>query len=150
MNQHLLPVLCITGDNKQLNADPLKRRILLFPKNSFLFLISMIFLMLSYGVKAQETLVGITSNGGAQGKGTVFSIKTNATLFTIIKALPDWGRTPFGDLLKGDDGNFYGTTSVGGTFNYGTIFKATPAGVVTVLHQFDYAPDGANPVGELI
>ena len=117
-----------------------------FPFLNFLFLI-----MLSFGVRAQETLVGLTSNGGVQGRGTAFTIKTNATAFTIVKALPDWGKTSWGDLLNNSsDGNFYGMTSVGGTFNYGTIFKATPAGVVTVLHHLDYATDGANPYGELI
>jgi uncharacterized repeat protein (TIGR03803 family) len=110
----------------------------------------LLLIMLATGLKGQETLMGLTSNGGTEGRGTVFTIKTNATAFSILKAFPDWGKTPWGDLLKGDDGNFYGMTNGGGTFNYGTIFRATPAGIVTVLRNLNYATDGANPYGELI
>jgi uncharacterized repeat protein (TIGR03803 family) len=40
-------------------------------------------------------------------------------------------------------------TFAGGTFNYGTIFKVTAAGAITILHHFNSGPDGANPYGEL-
>jgi uncharacterized repeat protein (TIGR03803 family) len=40
-------------------------------------------------------------------------------------------------LAQGRDGNLYGTMSLGGTYNYGTVFKATPDGTVTVLYTFD-------------
>lgn len=152
MNQDSLTRLCIVNckNDKALSAVIFVKHEINFPlKKHFLFL-NLFFIMIPFGVKAQETLSGLTSNGGVQGRGTVFTIKTNATAFTIVKALPDWGKNPWGDLLKGDDGNFYGMTSIGGTFTYGTIFKATPAGVVTVLHHLDYATDGANPYGELI
>lgn len=36
------------------------------------------------------------------------------------------GAQPTGDLIQGDDGNFYGTTVVGGDNDLGTIFKITP------------------------
>lgn len=107
------------------------------------------FLLPATFTKAQDVLAGLTSNGGTEGRGTAFSIKTNGTSFSIIKAFADWGKTPWGDLLNGNDGFYYGTTSVGGTFNSGTIFKATATGTVTVLRQLTYATDGANPYGEL-
>src|SRR5438477_2243090 len=142
MNKNLLTPLCMVNyeNDKTWNADSFIRyQTNLFLKKHFLFLNAWFLIMLSFGANAQETLVGLTSNGGLQGKGTVFSFKTNATAFTIIKAFPEWGKNPWGDLLKGADGNFYGMTSVGGTFNYGTIFKATPTGVITILHQLNYA-----------
>ena len=37
--------------------------------------------------KAQDILAGLTSNGGTEGRGTAFSIKTNGTNFSIIKAI---------------------------------------------------------------
>lgn len=43
-------------------------------------------------------------------------------------------------LAQGRDGNLYGTMFHGGTYNYGTVFKATPDGpvsTVTVLYTFD-------------
>ncbi len=45
---------------------------------------------------------------------------------------------------------FYGTTSVGGTSNYGVVFKLNAKGVETVLHNFAGGTDGATPEGELI
>jgi uncharacterized repeat protein (TIGR03803 family) len=40
-------------------------------------------------------------------------------------------------LAQGRDGNLYGTTSSGGKFNFGTVFKVTSAGVVTTLYDFN-------------
>jgi uncharacterized repeat protein (TIGR03803 family) len=39
-------------------------------------------------------------------------------------------------LVQGFDGNFYGTTTFGGANKKGTIFKMTPSGTLTVLHDF--------------
>jgi uncharacterized repeat protein (TIGR03803 family) len=50
---------------------------------------------------------------------------------------------------QGDDGNMYGTTVAGGGIATGSVFKLTPAGVVTVLHSFD-GIDGANPEAGLL
>ena len=60
------------------------------------------------------------------------------------------GAIPKSALLKGPDGNFYGTTSSGGA-GYGTVFKMTPEGVVTVRYAFTGGPaDGAYPAAALI
>lgn len=59
---------------------------------------------------------------------------------------PD-GSGPSG-LILARDGNFYGTTSSGGQFNQGTVFRITPGGVETVLYAFASGnADGANPTG---
>src|SRR3954465_3120727 len=106
-------------------------------KRTFHFLSLTFFLFITTSIaQAQDVLVGLTSNGGPEGKGTAFSIKTNGTSFSIVKGFPDWGKNPNGDLVQGADGSFYGMTSRGGAFNeYGTIFKISAAGVVTVLRQ---------------
>jgi uncharacterized repeat protein (TIGR03803 family) len=39
-------------------------------------------------------------------------------------------------LIQGTDGNFYGTTANGGTYNEGTVFQMTPVGRLTTLHSF--------------
>jgi uncharacterized repeat protein (TIGR03803 family) len=113
--------------------------------------VAAIVLLLSFSLKSnsQEVLAGLTSNGGPQGKGTLFNISTNGTGFAVINGFQDWGKNPNGGLVLGSDGNFYGMTNVGGTYGYGTIFKMTPAGAITVLHHFDYTKDGANPYGDL-
>jgi uncharacterized repeat protein (TIGR03803 family) len=56
-------------------------------------------------------------------------------------------------VIEGADGNFYGTTSTGGlsATGAGTVFKLTPAGVLTTLHAFgSQSPDGGYPVGGLV
>src|SRR5262249_6451195 len=47
------------------------------------------------------------------------------------------------------DGNFYGTTEFGGTIGGGTVFRVTPAGVLTSLISFDYNL-GHYPNGNLL
>jgi uncharacterized repeat protein (TIGR03803 family) len=57
-------------------------------------------------------------------------------------------------LIQSADGNFYGTTNLGGTGNKaaGTVFKLTPSGQLTTLYTFvadqsgNY-PNSANPGG---
>jgi uncharacterized repeat protein (TIGR03803 family) len=39
-------------------------------------------------------------------------------------------------LVEGSDGNFYGTTTEFGAGNSGTVFKMTPAGILTTLYSF--------------
>src|SRR5690242_14517070 len=120
-----------------------------FSNRKILFLV--VSALLTLFTNAQNVLVGLTSNGGPEGKGTAFSIKTNGTNFSVINGFVDWGKSPNGDLLLGNDGNFYGMTYTGGTYIYpGTIFKMTPAGAVTILRQLNSNPDGQYPYGELI
>ena len=52
--------------------------------------------------------------------------------------------TPVG-LVRGSDGNFYGTTSSGGANGDGTVFQITPAGVVSTLYTFTGGSDESNP-----
>lgn len=103
---------------------------------------------------------GLTSNGGnSSNDGTAFQITPAGKLTTIhsfcAQANCVDGGTPTG-LVQGSDGNFYGTTSFGGTSAFGTVFKLTPAGKLTTLHNFcpsgdgNNCPDGRNPSGGLI
>jgi uncharacterized repeat protein (TIGR03803 family) len=61
-----------------------------------------------------------------------------------------FGSNPYKGVIRASDGNFYGTTYLGGTNNHGVIFRMTPAGAVTVLYNFRGQPDGCNPFGRLV
>ena len=92
---------------------------------------------------------GTTYNGGAKSAGTVFSVTTSGTL-TLLHSFANTttdGGYPTGGLTLGSDGNFYGTTQQGGTGSQGVVFKMTTAGVITILHNFNAATDGAFPWG---
>lgn len=47
------------------------------------------------------------------------------------------------------DGSLYGTTVWGGQHGYGTVFRLSPSGALTVLHSF-YISDGSVPQAALI
>jgi uncharacterized repeat protein (TIGR03803 family) len=52
---------------------------------------------------------------------------------------------PYGGLVQGTDGNFYGTSSGNNSF-----FRLTTNGTVTSWASFDYSATGSNPRGTLI
>jgi len=98
---------------------------------------------------------GTTSITGAFNAGTTFRITPQGSLtilhwFSGTLGTGRDGSYPRAALMQARDGNFYGTTYAGGTFGYGTLFRMTAEGTVTVLHSFSLAVDGANPVAPLI
>jgi len=60
------------------------------------------------------------------------------------------GSQPTGTLTLDSGGNIYGTTHQGGKSTVGVVFKVSPDGQETVLHEFTGAPDGGNPMGGLV
>jgi uncharacterized repeat protein (TIGR03803 family) len=85
--------------------------------------------------------------------GTIFKL-TPAGQYTVLYDFcsqpncADGGESIAG-LIQGTDGNFYGTTEVGGANGNGTVFQITPQGQYTVLHSFDY-DDGNAPENPLV
>jgi uncharacterized repeat protein (TIGR03803 family) len=107
---------------------------------------------------ADGNLYGTTQFGGNFGSGAAFKVTTGGTL-TVIHSFNfgTEGGNPSNGLTLASDGNFYGTTRNGGpSGSGGTVFRLTPAGAVTVLHQFqpfsagNDGTDGINPVGLLV
>ena len=94
---------------------------------------------------------GTTEFGGASGGGTVFKVTPAGVLSTLhhFATCDDSGFSPFGGLVMGSDGNFYGTTVGGGTGGLGTEFKVTPVGTLTTLVNFS-GTNGGNPFGRLV
>lgn len=95
---------------------------------------------------------GTTSAGGFAGLGTIFKITRTGTFTTLHHfAGGSDGAQPYASLLQATDGNFYGTTVAGGAANRGTVFRMTPAGIVTVLWAFGQTlNDGRSPYAGLI
>src|SRR5271163_3982700 len=61
-------------------------------------------------------LYGTSQGGGTSGRGTVFKIGTNGPLTGLYAfSGSNDGAYPYAGLAPGADGNFYGTTSTGGT-----------------------------------
>ena len=97
-------------------------------------------------------LYGTTLGGGnftgtcaAAGCGTIFKITLTGTFATLYSFSGADGGALIAGLLQATDGDFYGTTTGGGTApnctffeisGCGTIFKITPAGVLTKLYDF--------------
>jgi uncharacterized repeat protein (TIGR03803 family) len=105
--------------------------------------------------KAQDVLIGLTVEGGSFGGGNMFSVKTDGTNFTVNRKFAKAGVMPRGELVKGPDGNFYGMTSNGSSYDistvgYGTIFKISPTGTLLGVKDLDYLATGAGPYGSFV
>lgn len=92
---------------------------------------------------------GTTEYGGTENYGTIFKITSGGVLTTLHSFDSADGAYPFAALIQATDGNLYSSTTEGGsssacTFGCGTIFKITPGGMLTTLHNFD-STDGATP-----
>jgi uncharacterized repeat protein (TIGR03803 family) len=85
------------------------------------------------------------------GAGVIFKI-TPSGVFSLLHTFGSTageGANPAAELVKGSDGNFYGTTENGGTSGNGTIYMVTPAGAVSTLHSFA-GSEGSHPTTRLL
>jgi uncharacterized repeat protein (TIGR03803 family) len=86
-------------------------------------------------------LYGTTNQRGANGNyGAIYKITTSGSItalysFCAVSGCLD-GANPEGPLIQATDGNYYGTTHLGGAYNGGTVFRITPAGTLTTLYSF--------------
>jgi uncharacterized repeat protein (TIGR03803 family) len=96
---------------------------------------------------------GTTYNGGDHGLGTIYELTPSGTetvLYSFAGGTSD-GANPQAGVIQGGDGNFYGSTYLGGPNAVGTIFELTPSGTETILHGFaGGTTDGANPSPNLV
>jgi uncharacterized repeat protein (TIGR03803 family) len=107
-------------------------------------------------------LYGTTSTGGdvsniactidESGCGVIFELTEKGVLRTLytFTGYPSDGQHPIAGVVRDKQGNLYGTTDWGGPSNDGTVFKVTPSGLETVLHNFTGGTDGLNPHGGLV
>jgi uncharacterized repeat protein (TIGR03803 family) len=101
-------------------------------------------------------LYGTTTAGGTHDRGTVFQMPPDGrqvTFYSLCSATKCAGFSPQAGLVQAYNGDLYGTTygdydtSLYGSG--GTIFKITPGGTLTSVHEFGF-PDGEYPRGGLV
>lgn len=110
-------------------------------------------------------LYGTMTGGGANNLGTFFRATPDGSVTALYNFDNDTvttgvthGNTPVSGVTLGwTDGNFYGTTLQGGNggIHAGTVFKMTPSGTISFLHNFTGTngttcpttnkPDGGSP-----
>jgi uncharacterized repeat protein (TIGR03803 family) len=99
---------------------------------------------------------GTTAAGGTYGNGTVYKIPDSGsgtpTVIHSFNRIRRDGASP-GAAVTVVGHELYGTTTVGGEFDKGTVFKVDAAGTgpgsERRLHSFTGNPDGAAPNAEL-
>src|SRR5271166_201225 len=101
-----------------------------------------------------DNLFGATSTGGSGNGGTVFELaRSNGSwefnlLYSFTGASGQFAAGPVANLAFDSTGNLYGTTHGDGPYNYGAVFKLTPANGTwsyTSLHDFTGGNDGGYP-----
>jgi uncharacterized repeat protein (TIGR03803 family) len=102
-------------------------------------------------------LYGMARAGGASDYGTIFRVSPSGQTTILVEFTGNGpvnkGRRADRGLLRGRDGNFYGVTYGGGAADLGTVFKMTPAGLLTTLVEFTgdgSTSRGAHPMCDLV
>jgi uncharacterized repeat protein (TIGR03803 family) len=108
-------------------------------------------------------LYGTTYYGGGSGTcndgcGTAFELRQSGGVWTdtVLHAFGNGtdGQFPgYGPLVLASGGALYGTTTYGGTDDWGTVYELTPSGgkwKEKILYDFTGAADGATANGGLI
>lgn len=100
-----------------------------------------------------DVIYGTTTQGGTNGVGTLFRLKTDGAGFTVLKHFSQedgWGSHS-GVLLNGR--MLFGTTYNGGSGGLGVIYRLNTNGTeFRLLKEFsplDYPWQGAHPLGGL-
>jgi len=100
---------------------------------------------------SDSNFYGTAIEGGSNDVGVVFKITSAGTLTTLWQFSGGTdGGSPQAGLVQGLDGNFYGTTSAGGSNDFGTVYSITSAGTLTTLWQFSGGADGGEPDAEVV
>ena len=96
-------------------------------------------------------LLGTTERGGSFDDGVLFEFDYTTNTYTKILDFQQGvnGANPEAGLILASNQMAYGTTSVGGTNNQGTIYEYDPINqTITTIYSFD-SSTGSIPLGEL-
>lgn len=96
---------------------------------------------------------GTTYGAGLYTGGTIFRMNAAGAILPLHQFALSEGYAPQAALLQASDGNFYGVAGRGGLAENsgdGSVFKITPSGNFTVLHEFDPAVEQIQPLAALV
>ena len=109
-------------------------------------------------VLRRGVLYGAATVGGANGQGTIFSLKHvpgewQFTTLYAFKGQPDAGF-PYGGLTFDQAGNLYGTTYYDGANDFGSVYQLAPqpdgSWSEKVLYSFKGGKDGLGSISNLV
>ncbi|MEI6488554.1 MAG: choice-of-anchor tandem repeat GloVer-containing protein [Bacteroidota bacterium] len=102
-------------------------------------------------VATDNKLYGVAESGGANNKGTIFSLDAANVLTNLHNFTGNAGNDPKGKLLRADNGNFYGMTFYDDSIGAGVIYKYNPVShAYAKLATFNGTGNGQSPRGSLM
>lgn len=100
-------------------------------------------------VNVGDELFGMTSSGGVNNLGVIYSFNSATGTYTKIHDFESVnGSYPYGNL-KLYNGDLYGSAYAGGTTGNGVLFKLSSSGAYSVLYHFLEGSDNTNQIADL-
>ncbi|MFC2149647.1 choice-of-anchor tandem repeat GloVer-containing protein [Candidatus Auribacterota bacterium] len=105
-------------------------------------------------VLSGDTLFGMSRLGGANSRGTIYSVDTSGNNFSVLRSFvgnPTGSENPWGGMIVSGT-TLIGMTYSGGSVDDGTVFSiGTDGNGYALLHSLnDASGEGINPYGELL
>jgi uncharacterized repeat protein (TIGR03803 family) len=99
-------------------------------------------------VGADGNFYGTTLAGGAHKSGAIFSFNPSNNTVKLLYSFSGGsdGKNPYGGVVQGNDGNFYGTTVAGGKGNKGTIFQLSGFSPYIIIQPTNQTVQASNMV----
>ncbi|HRG57687.1 MAG TPA: T9SS type A sorting domain-containing protein [Bacteroidia bacterium] len=122
--------------------------------NRIAIAVTLILFLMIQSSKAQTSFYGMRTRGGANDLGTIFKTDNSGNNFqkTHDFSAGYIGKRPIGELTEYAPGEFYGTTTKGGDYDKGTIFKYDlNNGTYNVIYHFgNNSAEGETPRTKLL
>ena len=105
-------------------------------------------------LKVGKMLYGVTREGGTSGQGTIYRVSTTGSSYQRLHSFSTLAGAPYSahsSLVQAPDGYLYGTTTLGGAADKGTVYRIDLDGLLTQLHSFGQRRgDGTWPTAGLL